>query len=175
MRNLLNSDLELLVRSGVLYVPLLFDPDIEREIRGRPATGSLAEENGRLFVQALTLQSLLDNYGTIDPEAYAELRYRCLKDCPPAAGVGKRGVEGKLREILFGMTPHFVRKSKGPTRRSLGEMGILDLIGEKIRIPPRYHEEAERLVGGGSVFRRGRFPAGRGTRARPPRGGPGSP
>jgi len=175
MRNLLTSDLELLVRSGVLYVPLLFDPDIEREVRGRPATGSLAEENGRLFVQALTLKSLLDNYGTIDPEAYAELRYRCLKDCPPAAGMGKTTVEGKLREILFGMTPHFVRKSKGPTRRTLGEGGILDLIGEKIRIPPRYREEAERLADAESVSRRLRCLEDRGTTACPPREGPVSP
>jgi len=175
MRNLLTSDLELLVRSGVLYVPLLFDPDIEREVRGRPATGSLAEENGRLFVQALTLKSLLDNYGTIDPEAYAELRYRCLKDCPPAAGMGKTAVEGKLREILFGMTPHFVRKSKGPTRRTLGEGGILDLIGEKIRIPPRYREEAERLADAESVSRRLRCLEDRGTTACPPREGPVSP
>src|SRR3972149_12305453 len=105
MRNLLNSDLELLVRSGVLYVPLLFEPDIEREVRGRPATGSLAEENGRLFVQALTLQSLLDNSGTIDPEAYAELRNRCLKDCPPATGMEITAADGKMRGSLFGVTP----------------------------------------------------------------------
>jgi hypothetical protein len=175
MRNLLNSGLELLVRSGVLYVPLLFDPDIEREVRGRPATGSLAEENGRLFVRALTLKSLLDNYGTIDPESYVELKYRCLKDCPPAVGMGKTAVEGKLREILFGMTPHFVRKSKGPARRTLGEEGILDLIGEKIRIPPRYHEEAERLADAESVSRRLRWLEDRGTTACPPREGPVSP
>jgi hypothetical protein len=66
------------LRSGVLYVPRLFAPDIEREICGRPATGILAEENGKLFFQALTLQSLLDNFETIDPEAYAELRYRSV-------------------------------------------------------------------------------------------------
>src|SRR4030067_265869 len=70
---------ELLVRSGVLYVPLLFDPDIEREVRGRPEAGSLAEENGRVFVRALTLTPLLDNHGTMDAEAYAELRNRCLE------------------------------------------------------------------------------------------------
>src|SRR3972149_7227712 len=73
------------------------------------------------------------------------------------------------------MTPHFVRKSKGPTRRSLGEMGIRDLIGEKIRIPPRYHEEAERLADAESVSRRLRCLEDRGTTACAPREGPVSP
>ena len=165
MRTLLTSDLELLVRSGVLYVPLLFDPEIEREVRGRPEAGSLAEENGRVFVRALTLTSLLDNYGTIDPEAYAELRNRCLEDCPPATGMEITAVDGKLREILFGVTPRFIRKRKGPARRTLGEGEILDLIGEKIRIPPRYHEEAERLADPESVSRRLRFLEERGAGA----------
>ena len=33
MKRLLDSDLELLVESNFIYLPLLFDPDIEKEIQ----------------------------------------------------------------------------------------------------------------------------------------------
>jgi hypothetical protein len=142
----MTSGFDLVVKSGFLYVPLVFDPTVEREIGERPGRDGLIEADGRFFVKALSLQSVLDNYEAIDPEGFREREIPGLGGGTPTAGVGEMSFEGKLGTILFGVMPRFVRRRKGFRRGRLGEEEILDLIAEKIRIPPKYHEEAARLA-----------------------------
>lgn len=146
MRKLLDSELELVVKSGFIYLPLLFDPDIEREITTPRKPNTLIEVNGKVFVKTLSLQSLLKNYAKIHPDSYEELRNTHLeKYChtPCLEGIS---VDGKLRTILFQIMPHFIRRKKGFERRRLSEEEILDLIGEKVNVPERYYEEADKFL-----------------------------
>ena len=46
MRQLLNSDLELFVESDFIYLPLLFDPEIEKETQALLQSGRAVENSG---------------------------------------------------------------------------------------------------------------------------------
>lgn len=155
MRSLLNSDVPLLLKSGFLHVPLVFDPAVEREIGDGAARDHLIEAGGRFFVKALSVQSLLDHYDRVDPEEFRELEAEVLKDFSIVPGAGELSIEGRLRTILFEVMPRFVRRRRGFQRRRLGEEEILDLIAERIRVPARYFEEAARLAENADSVRRG--------------------
>jgi|GEM_PF-370054 len=142
MRQLLDSELELVVESGFIYLPLLFDPAIEREILSSWKTKALVKVDGRYFVQTLSLQSLVENYEKIDPASYAQLRTACLEKYRHTPGLGGISIDEKLKTILFHVMPHFIRREKGLDRRKLTEEEILDLVTKYIRIPAKYYDEA---------------------------------
>ena len=142
----MDSDLEIVVEAGFIYLPLLFDPSIEREFHLPRKTNTLVEVNGRHFVKTLSLQSLLENYEKIHPESYEQLRNTCLEKYCHSPDLGGVSIDGKLRAILFQIMPYFIRRKKGLERRRLSEKDILDLICEKVNIPVRYYEEANKLL-----------------------------
>ena len=89
MWQLLASETEVVMHSGFLYVPLLFDPDIEAELELLAGPGALPppgvietiSENliyayGGYFIKALSLASLVDNYPAVFPEEYERERVR---------------------------------------------------------------------------------------------------
>ena len=165
MRQLLNSDLELLVDSGFVYVPLLFDPAIARELRvpldsGIPqglsksrAIKPTIEIQGRHFVRTLSLLTLIENYEKINPGSTQQLRNAFLQEyylTPEFDGVS---ADGKLRTIIFKIMPYFIKKNRGLERRRLTDEEMLDLIGKKINIPQRYYQMAETFLDMDPLYR----------------------
>ena len=158
MKQLLDSDLELVVESGFIYVPLLLDPPIHRELQAPLRSGispdrsgsrkstAIIEVKGRHFIQTLSLQSLLTNFEKISPESYRQLRNDCLREYFFTPELDGLSADGKLRTILFQVMTHFIKKNRGLERRRLGEEEILDVIGEKINVPSEYYERAKTFL-----------------------------
>ena len=155
MRQLLNSDMELVVASDFIYLPLLLDPQIENETLahfrpGRPPESSgqsepktIIKHNGRHFVKTLGIHSLLENYSAINAYDFKRLRNDCLRKYQLTRDVDDIFFDGPLRTILFQIMPYFIKKNRGHQRTKLSDEDILDLIGEKINIPEKYHKEAK--------------------------------
>jgi hypothetical protein len=158
MRRLLDSDLELLVESGFVYLPLLLDPQIENEIQilhrsekpadssGRYESQSLIERKGRHFVRSLNLLSWIANYEAVDPYSYTLLKNECLRKYQLAGEIDCDIGDNKLKTILFQVMPHFIKRHKSLRRGKLSEDEIMDLIGEKIEIPARYRSDAQSFL-----------------------------
>lgn len=146
MRQLLDSDLELVVESGFIYVPLLLDPAIEREIHTLPKPDTLIQGDGKLFIKTLSLQSVVENYEKIDTDVYEQLRNACQQKYRHALGLNGILISEKLRTILFHVMPHFIRRHKSLERKRRSEEEILDLIGERIKLAARYHEDAAKIL-----------------------------
>jgi hypothetical protein len=170
MRKLLSSDL--VQKSGFLCVPLLFDPAMEREVAGRRAADVLVESNGRLFVKALSLRCLLENYERLDPEGYRELSNPRLQGTRAGPDAGDIPIGGKLETILSGVLPRFVRRRKGRPGRRSGPEDVLELIAGKVRIPARYFEEAAGTMDAAALRCRLRDLEDRDTPVNPPGEGP---
>jgi hypothetical protein len=92
MQQLLDSNLDLLITADSLYVPLRFDPSIAAELEAHPEWATspgpgpeppatpLRVRDGKPYVKAMSLLSLVENYETIHPEAYEELRRLAWKN-----------------------------------------------------------------------------------------------
>jgi len=154
MKQLLDSDLELVVESDFIYMPLLFDPEIEREIQdfqsgkpienpGKPETKNIITLKGKHFIKSLNLHSFIDNYEAIHPYFYQRLRDECLRKYQLTREVDGHFLDETLRAILFQITPYFIKKNKGLSREKINDETLLDLIGEKINIPEKYYNEAK--------------------------------
>ena len=155
MKRLLDSDLEILVESNYIYLPLLFDPDIENEIQRlfspenqidifvQPDSPPIIKIKDKYFVKALNLNSLLENYKVINVYDYSRLRNDCLMKYHLAGEEDQIFLDETLRLILFQIMPHFIRKNQGLVRKKLNDEEILDLINKKIKIPEKYYKNAE--------------------------------
>jgi hypothetical protein len=154
MDRLLDSDLDLVVKGGFLYLPLLFDPEVEREVSsacGRePPEGATAfpgetviRVSGRHYLKTLRLTSLT--------ELYRDLR-RGFAERLRKAGLERYGVtpsldiDGRLPVILFQVLPHFVRTRKGPSRRGATQEEVLGFLRSRLSVPGSYIEAAARFV-----------------------------
>ncbi|MFC1811707.1 hypothetical protein ACFL03_03355 [Thermodesulfobacteriota bacterium] len=158
MKALLESNIELVVESGFIYLPLLFDPSIKREIQTlhRPEgfqessnpqeSKTIIENQGNYFVKTLSLQSLLSNYETINKDSYEQLKTACMRKYHLNPEIDSITIDGKLRKILFQVMPYFIRKDRGLERGRFSEEEILDLVGEKIDVPKQYDEKAEAFL-----------------------------
>lgn len=155
MKRLLDSDLELVVESNFIYLPLLFDPEIEKEIQSifrpgkqieyfaQPDLKAIIKHKGKYFVKSLNLHTLLENYEVINAYDYKRLRNDCLLKYQLTGGVDGIFSDETLRIILFQVMPHFIRKNRGLIRKNLSDEEILDLINKKIKIPEKYYKNAE--------------------------------
>lgn len=151
MRHLLDSDLELLIQSGFVCLPLLFDPAIEGEIRTSPRPKTLMTVDGRYFIKTLRLHSLVESYEKIDAQLYEQVLSMCLQKYCGMVELSDISMSEKLRMILFQVMPHFIRRSRGLERRKLSEDEILDLVEEKVNIPRRYYDKATKFLDTGSL------------------------
>jgi hypothetical protein len=154
MERFLDSDLELVLRSGVLYFPLLFDPTVEKELlsaRGgeRAAAGSafrgetVLEVGGRHYVETMGLPALVDAARSLGRNSAPHLKPSLLErygvmPCLEA--------DGKLPVILFQILPHFVRTRKAPSRHAARQADILAFLRSRLSVPPKYLEAAARFV-----------------------------
>ena len=166
MLQLLHSGLEMVVKSGFVYVPLLFDPDIAREISDRAAPdgppdkrppgepNTVVEVGGRQFVKALSIQSVLANHERIDKDYHEKLKKDYLGECPDFKGIEPISPNGKLETIILKIMPYFVRTNRGLQRRRLNDEELLDLVSSKIDIPPGFIEQAEKYLDTGPLLQR---------------------
>jgi hypothetical protein len=165
MRQLLDSNLDLAVTAGFLYVPLPFDPSIEAELKMHPgliaSPGSGPEPPttpvmviaGRHYIKSMSLPSLVQNYETIHPQAYEQLRMACLQQYPQAPVWGEISSDRKLRPIIFQVLPHFVKIKKGIEKGQLSPGEVLDTIVPQLNIEPEYYQRAQEIFGLDSLRR----------------------
>jgi hypothetical protein len=149
MRRLLESGIDFLVESGFLYVPLLFDPAIEREIQVTPDTsgpqremGSLLQSKGKHFVKTISLPSLADNYEKINKNFYNQLRSTVLQKISMKLDGGSTPFGWKLITIIFHIMPYFIKKNRGLERKKFGREEVLKLIAEKVDIPQKDYQRS---------------------------------
>ena len=151
---LLDSDLDLVVKGGFLYLPLLFDPEVEREVssaygRETPEGGSASpgptviEVSGRSYLKTLRLTSLIDLYGNLRHGSAEQLRKSCLERYGVAPHLE---VDGRLPVILFEVLPHFVRTRKRPSRRAATQGEVLGFLRSRLTVPGAYLEAVARFV-----------------------------
>ena len=155
MWQLLNSDMECFVESDFIYLPLLLDPEIEKEIQallrpqnpmenpGYPVSKTIITHQDKHFVKAFSIHSILTNYEEINAYSYKHLKNACLRKYHLTREVDSIFFGETLNTILFQVMPYFVRKNRGLQRKNLSNEEILDFVGEKIHIPERYYKEAE--------------------------------
>jgi hypothetical protein len=151
---LLDSDLDLVVQGDFLYLPLLFDPEVERELastHGHETTAggsssrreTVIQVSGRHYLKTLRLSSLVELYRTLRPGSAQQLRNDCLERYGVAPYVK---LDRKLSVILFEILPHFVRTRKTPSRRPASQEEILAFLRSRLSIPASYSEAATRFV-----------------------------
>jgi len=155
MRQLFNSDMECLVESDFIYLPLLRDPEIEKEIQallrpqrpmenpGHPVSKTIIAHRDKHFVKAFSIHSILENYEVINAYDYKRRRKEFLRKYQLTRTIDGILLDDTLKTILFQVMPYFVRKNRGVCRKKLKDEEILDLIGEKIDIPGKYYKEAK--------------------------------
>jgi hypothetical protein len=153
MRRLIESDIDFLVESGFLYLPLLFDPAIESEIQAtldpsgsQGMTGSVVLIEGKHFVKTLSLDSLVANYEKIGKGLYGQVRSSVLQQFAGKVDGGGMSFGWKLIAIIFQVMPYFIKKNRGLERRKFSKKEILKLIAEKVDIPPRNYERANTFL-----------------------------
>jgi hypothetical protein len=149
MNRLLESGIDCVVRAGFLYLPLLFDPDIEEEIdapanpseshemNGVHQKGSLIEIDGRQFIKTFSLHSLVSHYEKIGKDTYDQVKRGVLDKVGGSTDRGRASFSRKLMTIVFEVMPYFVKKSKGFERKGLDKDEVLQLIAEKVAIPTK--------------------------------------
>ena len=149
MRRLLESSIDLLVESGFLYLPLLFDPAIEREIQATPDTsrsqqkmGSLIQLDGKHFVKTISLASLADNCEKINKNLYNQVRSTVLQKISVKLDWGSTPFGWKLITIIFEIMPYFIKKNRGLERKKFDREEVLKLIAEKVDIPQKDYERS---------------------------------
>jgi hypothetical protein len=163
MRQLLDSDINLLVVAGTLYVPLRFDPSIAAELKTFPGYAASPEPApgppasplrvmaGRPYLKAMSLLSLAKNYKTLHPEAYEELRRSCLGQYRQVEAGGEIPPDPRLSTIIFEILPHFIKLKRGRESGKPGPGDILEVIARRLAIDPRYYRRAQELYSPASL------------------------
>jgi hypothetical protein len=158
MEQLFDAGLEVVVESDFIYFPLLFDPDIEKEIRtvfhsgenignsDKTESNATIKLKDKYFVKGFRLDSLIKNFEAIDPNSYQRMKNECLRRYQLTREIDAILLDGTFRTILFQVMPHFIKKNEGLNRKKLSDGEVLDLIGRKITIPASYYQEAKTFM-----------------------------
>lgn len=157
----LEADLEILVHRGHLYLPLLLDPDIDREIQTPSSLVQVQEADpepspalppavlsiqGRWFLQAVSSSSLVENYAQVFPGALAHRRRTLLEEYSLTADLWGMALDPKLITIVFHILPHFLRRDDLQKRRRHQEGEVLDLIRQRLPVSRRFYQEAREFA-----------------------------
>jgi hypothetical protein len=152
---LLQSDLELVVKSGFLYLPLLYDPDIAREIQNGPTPGGAAERllevAGKHFMRAVSIQSILGNMERIDNGYYRQLQRKCLPQVRVSPTLEGISPDSKLMTLLLKVMPYFIKKNKGLSRKRLDDEEFLEFLSDRIDIPHSFREQVDKYFDSGPL------------------------
>ncbi|MBW1917477.1 MAG: hypothetical protein JRI57_05580 [Deltaproteobacteria bacterium] len=152
MQQLLESNLEIVIEGGFIYLPLLFDPEIACEVQNSdgqftPPPGSpLIARAGKLFVKTLSLASLVENYEKIHPTSYQQLRRAGLQKFGHDPEINDLPIDSQVRTIIFEVMPHFLRRKAGLKRIPLTETEIMDLLREKLEISKIDDQKVDKLL-----------------------------
>lgn len=157
---LFKTDQEFLVHQGYIYVPLLMDPEIKRELNHfpvdlklDPAPGEILSGSyppplisvaGHRYIQAVAAASLVDNFGLVSPRAWAEYRRRLLEQYSLTTDLWGITLDPNLITIVFHILPHFLRRNGPRKSQRLTETEILDHLRKYLRVPGRFLREAQR-------------------------------
>ncbi|MEJ2670976.1 MAG: hypothetical protein P8168_02005 [Deltaproteobacteria bacterium] len=159
MQQLLDSDLELVVADNFLFAPLWFDPSIAAEIqaaagsksqraaRGSPGGETLLTVNGQPFIKTLSLDSLLEHFENLHPDAYHRLRKAFLeKHLGFTLNRDEISLDQKLSTIVFHIMPHFIRRAdRIRERKKPDDEEFLNFICAKIALPGKYKRRIRRM------------------------------
>lgn len=152
---------EVAIESGCIYLPLVFDQEIERAAldetpkrfkslmslrKPERRDSQVLDYEGDKFIRSISLESFVESYRETNPEDYARLRQEYLSRYTTNESFREVGISSMLETIVFQVMPHFIKKGKGLDRRELSEPEILDLIHAKTDIHPGYMQEAERFL-----------------------------
>jgi hypothetical protein len=155
---LLQSDLKLVVKSGFLYLPLLYDPDIAREIQTEPTPGGPAERlievAGEHFIRSVSIQSILGNMEGIDNGYYRQMQSEYLGQFPASPTLEAISPDSKLMALLLKVMPYFVKKNKGLSRKRLNDEEFLEFLSDGIDIPQSSREQADKYFDSGPLRQR---------------------
>ncbi len=154
MLRLLQSDTEMVIDSGFIYLPLMFDPAIDEEVKIRGTqpgmlkreTAKLIQVHGKYFLQSLRISSILDNYRKLDPETFEYLRRSVIGRFLETLNPASFSVDEELKSIIFQVIPHFARKKNRLQKRQGAEKELMELINRQVAIPDRYYSEAVRFA-----------------------------
>jgi hypothetical protein len=155
-------DLEILVHRGHLYFPLLLDPEIHQETQapisqspsreespGAPtcwSTPAVLAVQDRLFVQAVSASSLVDNYAHLFPQDHENRRRTLREHYSLTADLFGVALDPHLVTIVFHILPHFLRREGFQRRRPLQEVEVLDLIRERVQVPHYFDQQARSFL-----------------------------
>jgi hypothetical protein len=154
MLQMLQSDIELVIKGGFVYLPLVFDPSIEKEldIMGQvrsPTSGEgrqLINIQGKYFLKSLSVSSILENYRKFDPQTYEDLRRGIFNRLLGARNPDSNSIDATLKTMVFQIIPHFARNEiRLRKRREAGEE-FLDLVSRHFRIPARFYTKADEFA-----------------------------
>jgi hypothetical protein len=162
MWKILQSHLNILVHQGLLYLPLLFDPDIDKECHALISQGLASEGSAEglgpasppavlavrdtLFVQAVRASFLVDNYARLFPPEHADRRRTLRERYSLTADLFGVALDPTLTTIIFHILPHFLRREGLLRRRRLQEGEILDLIQERTPAPYHFSQLAQKFL-----------------------------
>jgi len=151
MQKLLESNLEIFLGAGFVYLPLLLDPDIAGEIQDPagnlrpPQDNTVITAAGQTFVKTLSLASLLENYEKIAPAAYEHLRQTSFQKYGYDPKSNGTLIDDQIRTLVFEILPHFIRRKSGLERTGFTEPEILNLLRERIQISKDDLDLADKL------------------------------
>ncbi len=152
------GDEEMVVATGYIYLPLLFDPAIDQEIQaslpvagpqgnsGNSGAPAVIHHSQRYFVKSLNLWSLLENYPKLQPESYKRLESHCFNKYVLRTEAVVALLTGKLKTIIFEILPHFIKTTRGLRKIRPGKQDILGFLSDRLPIPASYQEYARKIL-----------------------------
>lgn len=161
---LLESEIEIVLLSDFVYVPLLMDLSIAEEIDahsndseirmgdGSDALGEIIRLKGACYIKAVHLKSVVSGLRAIHPEYDARIR----QDLPGRGGgdpVVFSPPGTRLMIILTEIMPHFIHRKDRMDRPKLTGKDILELIERRIEVPPACRKDADEILGEGELHK----------------------
>jgi hypothetical protein len=158
MWQLLASETEVVIHSGFVYVPLLYDPQLQAEMdflagkQALPPPGvietiatNVIYTDGGYFIKSLSLASLVENYPAVFPEEFESERLRLIRHILPDGVSYQPPLDTKLKTILFEIFPHFIRPHRALGRQQSGATSVPAYLASKISVNRGDTAHLERL------------------------------
>tara|TARA_Y100000034_G_scaffold41320_2_gene50867 strand:- start:24299 stop:25492 length:1194 start_codon:yes stop_codon:yes gene_type:complete len=159
MEQLLNSNLEIVVKSGFIHLPLLYTSEIEKEVQKEEprfkslkisssknlekSSSQIIKIDGKDFLRSMNIYSLVENYEKLYPDEYSRIKENCLKKYGIKLNKDHIKIDSKLETIIFEVMPYFIRKNKGLKRekQKLTSEEVISLINKQIENPIEYEKK----------------------------------
>lgn len=144
---------------GFLCLPLLFDPEVARDLQHLPPITdskafpfTLSPGGDGQVIPTVRLTSLVACYHLLWPEAYEKAREALLQEVGLALKEDP-ALEGWLARLVLEVLPHFVRLSPAATRDRLRPEVVITALAQRLQLPPAYYEQARQTAGPAELAR----------------------